>query len=76
MKNNNGKFRVRAYGRTELARLYSPELKPQSAYKRLLTWIYTSPELSELLLKNGKPAKTRIFTPFDVKNIVRFLGEP
>ncbi len=76
MKNNNEGFRVRAYGRTELAKLYSPELKPQSAYKRLLMWIYTSPELSELLLENGKPAKSRIFTPYKVKNIVRYLGEP
>lgn len=76
MKNNKEEFKVRAYGRTELAKLYSPGLKPQSAYKRLLMWIYTSPELSKLLLEDGKPSKSRIFTPHNVKNIVRFLGEP
>ena len=28
------KFKVRAYGRTELAHIYSPTIKPESAYRR------------------------------------------
>ncbi len=77
MENHNQKeFKVRAYGRTELAMLYCPGLKPQSAYKRLLAWITVSPELSEALLVDGKPMKSRVFTPYDVALIVKFLGEP
>ena len=77
MKNyQENEFKVRTYGRTELARIYNPTLKPESAYRRLLKWISISPELSKQLLKDGKPLKYRTFTPYEVRLIVEYLGEP
>lgn len=77
MKNyQENEFKVRAYGRTELAHIYSPTIKPESAYRRLLKWISISPELSKQLLKDGKPLKYRTFTPYEVRLIVEHLGEP
>lgn len=36
-------FRIRAYGRTELAQLYCPTLTPGAAYRKLRQWITLSP---------------------------------
>ncbi len=69
-------FKVRAYGRTELALMYSPNITPQAAYQKLIRWIRYSPELSKRFLKDGKPARTRYFTPEEVRFIVGILGEP
>lgn len=69
-------FKVRAYGRTELAQMYSPYIAPQSAYTKLVRWIRMSPELSKLFVKNGKLQNKRSFTPREVKQIVEILGEP
>ena len=32
-------FRIRSYGRTELAQLYNPCLTPKAAYRKLVGWI-------------------------------------
>ena len=32
-------FKIRTYGRTELAQLYSPGLCPQAAFRKLNQWI-------------------------------------
>ena len=57
MKNNEAmNFKVRAYGRTELAQMYCPNLQPESAFRKLCRWISLEPELSRRLLKNGKIA--------------------
>lgn len=69
-------FKVRAYGRTELAQMYCPNLQPESAFRKLCRWISLEPELSRRLLKNGKMPPVRSFTPAEVKLIVERLGEP
>lgn len=69
-------FRVRSYGRTELALMYSPELTPTSAYRKLVRWIRRQPELSSYFIRNGKMPTSRCFTPADVRQIVCYLGEP
>ena len=77
MKNNEAmNFKVRAYGRTELAQMYCPNLQPESAFRKLCRWISLEPELSRRLLKNGKMPPVRSFTPAEVKLIVERLGEP
>ena len=63
-------FKVRAYGRTELAQMYCPNLQPESAFRKLCRWISLEPELSRRLLKNGKMPPVRSFTPAEVKLIV------
>ena len=42
-------FVIRAYGRTELAQCYFPSLSPQSAYRKLQSWIDYHPTLRDRL---------------------------
>ena len=53
-------FRIRSYGRTELAQLYNPCLTPKAV------------RLAEL----GKLPGSRSYTPAQVREIVGALGEP
>lgn len=64
-------FKVRCYGRTELAQLYFPDMLPQSAYRKLLSWLRLNPRLRHLAR-----SRQRTFTPAQVARIVRELGEP
>lgn len=68
-------FRIRAYGRTELAQLYCPTLTPGAAYRKLRQWIALSPGLIARLETLGS-GKSRTWTPAEVKEIVEALGEP
>ena len=65
-------FKVRAYGRTELAQMYCPNLQPESAFRKLCRWISLEPELSRRLLKNGKMPPVRSFTPAALMSSFRF----
>lgn len=76
MEKQNFDFIVRAYGRTELAQMYSPNLQPESAYSRLRRWIAYNPRLSSCLMKDGRMPKRRVFTPEEVRIIIDCLGEP
>ena len=69
-------FRTRAYGRTELAQLYSPSLAPGAAWRRLDQWIDRYPGLRERLAASGYLAGSRLWTPAQVAMIVEALGEP
>lgn len=73
-RENNG-FKLRAYGRTELALAYCPELTPGSAYRKLRQWITRSPGLTERLLRISD-GRARTWTPAEVREIVEALGEP
>ncbi len=70
------KFRVRAYGRTELAQCYLPHLTAEAAYIKLMSWINRYPNLMTRLLENGYRLHQRTFTPRQVALIVEALGEP
>lgn len=70
-----GGFKIRAYGRTELAMTYCPELTPDSAYRKLRQWISRSPGLADRLRLLGD-GKARTWTPAEVREIVGALGEP
>lgn len=75
-KIDNNEFRIRAYGRTELAQLYAPGLTPQSAYRRLRQWIDYCPGLNERLNAMSTNTKSRIWTAPQVAQIIEALGEP
>ena len=47
-------FRIRSYGRTELAQLYNPCLTPKAAYRKLVGWIDHYPGLAVRLAELGK----------------------
>lgn len=69
-------FRIKTYGRTELAQLYNPEVAPETAWRRLRTWIKKSPGMVENLLASGYKRGQRVFTPKQVCIIVDGVGEP
>ena len=72
-----GEFRVRAYGRTELAVAYCPNITPDAAWEKLKQWIAYCPGLAERLAEAGyRPQSRAGFTPRQVGLIVEALGEP
>ena len=73
---NIKEFRIRAYGRTELAQEYNPHLAPSTAWHRLKDWIDRSPGLASRLRELGYTDKARSWTPAQVSAIVSALGEP
>lgn len=69
-------FKIRSYGRMELAQLYSPELTDIAAYRKMKKWISLCPGLLQRLYDLGYESKRRSFTPLEVRVIVDALGEP
>lgn len=76
MDKNNLPFIIREYGRQELASLYCPALKPDSAWKKLSQWMDLYPGLKERLRECGYDGHKRSFTPLQVSVIVEAMGEP
>lgn len=69
-------FVIRAYGRTELAQCYFPNLNPQVAYRRLQHWIDYCPHLRERIDSANSNPRCRVYMPVQVRMIVEALGEP
>lgn len=69
-------FKIRSYGRTELAQLYSPDITPSAAYQKLVRWIRLNPSLRARLAALGTSPRSRTFTPAQVRTIISTLGEP
>ncbi|MBR0181469.1 MAG: DUF4248 domain-containing protein [Prevotella sp.] len=64
-------FKVRFYGRMELAQEYFPNMHPSAAWAKLKSWLSINPDLCYLT-----KLRLRSFTPSQVEEIVRILGEP
>ena len=47
-------FKIRAYGRMELAQLYSPQLTDIAAYRKMKKWISLCPGLLQRLYEIGR----------------------
>lgn len=69
-------FRIREYGRTELACTYCQGLSPEAAWRKFSRWMELHPTLSSRLKKLGYTGRNRSFTPAQVRAIVNALGEP
>ena len=69
-------FKIRAYGRTELAQCYCPAMTPGAAFDKLMVWINHYPGLIDRLASLGATRKQRMWTPAQVEAIVTALGEP
>ena len=65
------KFTIKAYGKSELAMKYFPNLTPEAAMKKLRNWLNINPRLRKL-----KTKKQKYYTPRQVRRIVDELGEP
>ena len=69
-------FKIRTYGRTELAQLYWPGLCPQAAFRKLSQLIDFHPTLRRELRALVPSDKVRTYTPAQVQLIYNALGEP
>ena len=67
----NETFTIRAYGKSELAMLYLPRHSKETAMKLFRSWLDFNPRLRQLVTK-----KAKYYTPKQVANIVKELGEP
>ena len=70
------KILIKSYGWQELAILYSPELIPRSAVKRLSRWVAFNPKLEQELIETGWYKGKKVLTPGQVAILFRYLGEP
>ena len=66
-------FIIRSYGKSQLARLYKPDVQPKSAWNKVREWMEINPRLKTILEKMDH---RRIFLPCEVEVIVRELGVP
>lgn len=73
---SGGGFRLRSYGRTELAQMYCPDLSAGAAWRKLRQWIELSPGLTDRLRSVGCTPRQRAWPPVAVRMIVEALGEP
>ena len=64
-------FVIRAYGKSELAMMYFPDLSKETEMKKLRFWLSVNPQLRHLISKNF-----RNFTPKQVRLIIEEIGEP
>lgn len=71
-----GDFRIKSYGRTELAQLYTPMVAAETAWRKLRSWIASYPGLTDRLRSIGYQTTQRTFTPAMVRMIVEAIGEP
>ena len=69
-------FKIRTYGRTELAQLYCPALCPQAAFRKLNQWIDFHPTLRHKLHALVTPDRVRTYAPAQVRQSFEVLGEP
>ena len=69
-------FRIRTYGKSELAMLYRPDLKEGNARRTLYNWMKRNEKLMAALDAVGYDPKRRTLTPREVAIIVDFIGEP
>lgn len=72
----NADFRIRSYGKSELAQLYLPTITPCAARRTFNAWITLSPGLTDRLKSLGFSPSSHYYTPRQVQLIVEALGEP
>lgn len=69
-------FPIRAYGRTELAQCYFPDIGAEAAYRKLQRWIDHYPHLRERLNATSTYPRCRMYMPVQVRMIIEAIGEP
>lgn len=66
-------FKIKSYGKGQLASLYMPDILSKSAWNIFRTWMERNPRLKPILETAGP---RRRFIPCEVRTIVEELGEP
>ncbi len=70
------KFVIREYTKVELALLYCPGMKTESAIRKLNRWIRGNVPLMEELAKIGLHPKRWSYSAREISVIVQYLGVP
>lgn len=71
------KFRIGPYPKRELAKLFFPFTKNgETAVTNLRNLMQRNPDLLSELEEAGYNPRSKVFTPRQVKIIIRYLGEP
>lgn len=71
---SDGTFRLRIYGKAELACLYFPNRSPETARRNLYRWMYRCPSIREGLAALGHDKHRKFFLKPEVEVIVRVRG--
>ena len=74
--NEEQDFIIRPYSKKELALMYFPDSMPNTAVRRLMSWIRHCPELWNELRSAGYKQTSHGFTTKQVRLIVYYLGSP
>jgi hypothetical protein len=69
-------FRPRSMKKHDLAHMYMPDIKRESAVRQLNRWITTCTELSRELRATDYNPFSKTLTALQVRLIVEYLGEP
>ena len=69
-------FKIRPYGKSELAIRYFPDSNPHVALNRLNGWIRRCPPLVSALADCYQSTHAKFFSPKAVRLIIDYLGEP
>lgn len=64
-------FRIRSYGKSELAMMYFPNLTQETAMSKFREWLRINPRLQHLISRSS-----HTYTPKQVRLIVGEVGEP
>ena len=64
-------FTIRAYGKSELAMKYFPDLTKESAMSKFRYWLRKNPRLKKYISRNFYS-----YTPKQVRKIIEEIGEP
>jgi hypothetical protein len=73
----NKEFKIRSYGKSELAMLYFPHVQtPRGALSNLNFWIRRCTDLHAAIRACGMSRSAKSYTPKEVALIVYYLGEP
>nr|WP_125040381.1 DUF4248 domain-containing protein [Bacteroides faecalis] len=75
-ENEEKKFEMRAYDKSELALLYCPGRTAETALKTLVRWMKGCESLMQALDIIGYNPRRHRFLRREVEQIVRYLGEP
>ena len=69
-------FRLRVYGKSELARLYFPNSRPATAMRNFQRWINHCPSIVQGLSELNHDKHRKYYLKPEVEVIIRGLGEP
>ncbi len=73
----NRPFKLKAYGKSELAMLYFPEANSTHvAVNHFMSWVKRSTTLQQRLHDMGYSKSAKTLSPKEVALIVEYLGEP